>query len=459
MRGIAVADVGYTHTKLILFNEKLEILAERKISSSHPEGPPYKSNDPAPALAFFAKAIPELDAILPIDVIIPCGHGAAVVALDEKGELVLPAMDYNAEPPSDVIAAYQKIMPDFAESASPFLPMALMHGMQLFWMQQKWPDAFAKTKHILPWIQYMGYRLSGSLACEITSMCCQSHLMNVPESKLSSLVVNQGWAPFFAPIRPAWEEIGRLRPEFCGQGLKGEARVLTGVHDSSANFLRYLAGGKAHFTLVSTGTWSIAFDTDTKLEALIENLDTSANRDVLGRVVACSRFFGGREFDLLAGDSAKLEPSLDVAKSLIANGIMALPSFSSSPGPKPGTADQGKIIGAIKTPLERVTLASIYCAQMVSSQLDALYSSHDIILDGPFTQNPVLLSILASLRPKQKLWSSNLSNGTAAGAACLALMADGKLPQVDINMKLIEPEEIPSLAQYQAEWEKNSKPH
>ena len=84
-RGILVADVGYTHTKLILFNARLEMVAEEKISSGHTDGPPYPANDPETAMTFFRNRIAHFDSILPVDVIVPCGHGAAVVALDEQG--------------------------------------------------------------------------------------------------------------------------------------------------------------------------------------------------------------------------------------------------------------------------------------------------------------------------------------------------------------------------------------
>ncbi|MDP4822763.1 MAG: FGGY family carbohydrate kinase [Aestuariivirgaceae bacterium] len=452
-RGILVADVGYTHTKLALFNDRLELVAEEKIASRHPQGPPYPSNDPETAMAFFRERIVHFDTILPVDVIVPCGHGAAVVALDVEGKLVLPPMDYNARPPQRIIAEYERAMPAFAESASPFLPMALMHGMQLFWMSRDWPEAFARTHTIMPWIQYITYRLSGMKCVEITSMCCQSHLMNVPESRLSSLVEDQGWAPFFPPFAKAWQRVGVLDAAFRGAGLRGRAEVVAGIHDSSANFLRYLAGGRQHFSLVSTGTWSIAFDSDTRFEELKEDLDTSANRDVFGNLVSCSRFFGGKEFEILAGSSVSEIPRLETVGELITSKIFALPSFSDSAGPMPGTGDRGRIEGRSDiSALERISIASLYCAQMVSMQLDALKSRGDIIIDGPFSQNRVLLGVLAQLRAGQRIFASKLTNGTAAGAAVLALIENETIPAIPLTLDEIAPAGIAGLADYQREW-------
>lgn len=452
-RGILVADVGYTHTKLILFNDKLELVAEEKIASCHPEGPPYLSNDPETAMAFFRERIAHFDTILPVDVIVPCGHGAAVVALDAEGRLVLPPMDYNARPPQRIITEYERVMPGFAESASPFLPMALMHGMQLFWMSRDWPEAFARTRTIMPWIQYVTFRLSGAKCIEITSMCCQSHLMNVPESRLSSLVAGEGWAPFFPPFAKAWQRVGVLDDAFRGTGFRGQAEVVAGIHDSSANFLRYLAGGRKNFSLVSTGTWSIAFDTDTRLEELKEELDTSANRDVFGNLVSCSRFFGGKEFEIVAGSSISETPRVETVGELVAAKIFALPSFSDSAGPMPGTGDRGRIEGRAElSARERISLASLYCAQMVSMQLDALKSRGDIIIDGPFSQNRVLLGALAQLRAGQRIFASTITNGTAAGAAVLALIDNERLPAIPLELDEIAPAGIAGIEAYQREW-------
>jgi glycerol kinase len=138
---------------------------------------------------------------------------------------------------------------------------------------------------------------------------------------------------------------------------------------------------------------------------------------------------------------------------------MALPSFTDSGGPIPDSGGQGKIIGPLPDTGEaRASLASLYCALMVSESLDALHSKHAIIVDGPFSQNEVFLKLLASLRPGQSIYASHLRDGTATGAACLALMPDGLLTQADINMRDIAPSNI-ELANYQRDWKRKSIPH
>ena len=204
-RGIAVVDAGKTNTKVILFGADGKPVAERKVPSQNREGPPYRAIDPAPVRELCQKALPELDAILPIDVIVPCAHGAALACLAGDGTLALPIMDYTSEPPPEIIASYRRIEPPFSEVFGPLRPMALTHGLQLYWQQQSFAHDFEHIKTIVPWIQYVGFCLSGKLVTEISGMACQSHLMNIRDGGYSSLVKRMGWQPLFPLMARAWE--------------------------------------------------------------------------------------------------------------------------------------------------------------------------------------------------------------------------------------------------------------
>ena len=453
LRGIAVVDVGYTNTKIALFSARGELLAERKAPSLHLPAPPYKHIDPEPMVALCRQALPELDAMLPIDAIVPTAHGAAMACLDAEGGLALPVMDYTCEPPPEIVAEYEKIMPSFEEALCPLLPMAITHGLQLYWQQRMWPEAFAKVRTLLPWIQYVGFRLSGVPVIEISSMACQTHLLDIRAQGPSSTARKLGWDAHFPRRAKAWETIGPLKDEFRGTSFRGAGRVLGGVHDSTANFMRYVCAGLDRFTLVSTGTWSISFDPSTSVDVLDPTRDTNTNTDVLGRNVCCSRFFGGMEFAAVSGGAPAEAASLASVQALVTRGTYAVPSFTMTSGPVPESLGKGYVKGpAVEGAEERASLAALYCAHMVSEQLDAITSKDDIIVDGPFSQNPVLLAVLAALRPRQKVKASALRDGTTAGAAALAMIDDGKLPTIGIRMADVKAAEIDGLTAYQAAW-------
>jgi sugar (pentulose or hexulose) kinase len=454
-RGIAVADVGYTNTKLILFSDQLEVLAERKIVSPHRKGLNYGEIDTEPMLQFFAQELRELDRIAPIDAIVTSAHGACIAALDSDGALTVPLMDYMSEPPPEVVAAYTTACPSYSETYSPQLPVALLHAMQLFWQQHIFPKNFARTETILPLMQYVAHRLGGRSVTEISSMGCQTHLLDMHNFEPSSLARAEGWGSKFAPRAKAWETIGTLNPEFRGSAFNGKGAILTGIHDSNANYLRYLAAGIRDFTLLSTGTWIIGFDTGADVRGLDPAKDIVANVDVFGRRVASCRFFGGKEFEIVSGGADGSLASLQTVRNLVTAGVMALPSFTESGGPLPGTGNQGRITAELTSDVERASLASLYCALMVSESLDAIQSKADIIVDGPFAKNHVFLACLSALRPVQSVKASDLRDGTAAGAACLALMPDGVLPRIHIDMTDIAPAAI-DLATYQTQWRKEA---
>ena len=140
-------------------------------------------------------------------------------------------------------------------------------------------------------------------------------------------------------------------------------------------------------------------------------------------------------------------------QALVTRGTYAVPSFTMTSGPVPDSLGKGYVKGpAVESAEERASLAALYCAQMVSEQLDAITSKDDIIIDGPFSQNPVLLGVLAALRPRQKVMASTLRDGTTAGAAALAMIEDGKLPTIAIRMAEVAAAEIAGLGEYQAAW-------
>ena len=455
LRGIAVVDVGFTNTKIALFSPQGELLAEKKAPSLHLAAPPYKHIDPEPMVALCRAALPELDAMLPIDAIVPTAHGAAMACLDADGNLALPVMDYTSEPPRDIVADYEKIMPSFEEALCPLLPMTITHGLQLYWQQRMWPEAFAKVRTLLPWIQYVAFRLSGVPVTEISSMACQTHLLDIRAQAPSSTARRLGWDVLFPPMAKAWETIGTLKGEFRGTGFRGEARVLGGVHDSTANFMRYVCAGLDRFTLVSTGTWSISFDPSTSVDVLDPARDTNTNTDVLGRNVCCSRFFGGMEFAAVSSGAPAEAATVACVQELVRRGTFAVPSFTMTSGPVPESLGKGYVKGpAVESDEERASLAALYCAQMVSEQLDAITSKDEIIVDGPFSQNPVLLAVLAALRPAQKVKASALRDGTTAGAAALAMIDGGRLPSIGIRMAQVTAAEIKGLEEYHAAWRK-----
>lgn len=443
LRSIAVIDVGATNAKTVQFGPDLAVLAERSMAVRHLETLPYRQLDPEAVLDFARSSIREFDRTVPVDAIVPCTHGSALALLDMAGDLALPVMSYMAAMPDDIAGAYSEIEPPFTEVLAPTNPGALTLGRQLLWQEMRCPEAFASVRTILPYAQYIAFRLCGEAASEVSALGAQTHLWAPRQRGFSSLAKARGWAGRFAPIRGAGEVLGEAG-NLC---LKGRGEVLCGVHDSNANFLRYVS--ERPLVLLSTGTWVIAFDSAAPLDRLDGTRDQVSNTTVSGDPVACARFMGGEEYARVAGPSNGEAPDFARVAELIGQGVMALPSFTDMGGPVPGRGGKGRIAGTADLDAAgKASLAALYSAQMTALALERLGKTRKVVVDGPFGANRVFLGLLAALLPGRRVFVTSETRGTAAGAASLALGSDVPGPHL-IRVEAPAPE---GLGAYHARW-------
>ena len=446
---VVVFDVGKTHVKLLAIEPGGGRVIEALQTGNRPiDGPPYLHVDVEAIFAFLIEALAEFAARFEIEAIVPSAYGSTAALIDDDG-LVLPMMDYEAEPPDDIKEGYAAAAPAFEEVCCPINPGGLTLGRQLFWQSRQFPDQFARARWLLPAAQYWGWRLTGVVAAEVTSLGAQTQLWNPRGNNTSSLAAREGWTEKLPPLKKAWEELGPLKQSLA-QSTGCSAPLLVGIHDSNANYARYLAAGFERFTLISSGTWLITFSSDLPLDRLDPDRDMVSNTDLEGRPVACTRFMGGREFFELAGeDGLRASPTIDDVAKLVARGTMALPSFTDSGGPFPGTGGKGRIIGPPpEGPAERAALASLYVALMTAVDLDLLRSAGDVIVDGSFADNRAFTEILAALRPQQSILMSKAKDGTALGAALLW----GWPRTVSLDLEPEGMADIDGLAAYAGAW-------
>lgn len=420
---VVVFDVGKTHVKLLAIEPDGGRVIEALQTGNMPiDGPPYLHVDVDAIFAWMVEALTEFATRFDILAIVPSAYGSTAALIDDNG-LVLPMMDYEAEPPLEIQEAYAEAAPSFEEVCCPINPGGLTLARQLFWQSRCFGAEFERARWILPAAQYWGWRLSGVVASEVTSLGAQTQLWNPRSNAPSSLAVSEGWSKKLPPLRKAFEELGPLSQALAkpiGSGASPPL-VLVGIHDSNANYARYLAAGFECFTLISSGTWLITFCSDLPLDRLDPKRDMVSNTDLEGQPVACTRFMGGREFLELAGEGGlRAKARIDDVVKLIAQGTMALPSFTDSGGPFPGTGHRGRIVGPPpEGPGERAALASLYVALMMNVDLSLLASTGDVIIDGSFADNQVFTGLLAALRPGQSIATSKAKDGTALGAALL----------------------------------------
>jgi L-fuculokinase len=450
---VAVLEIGRTEVKLLAIGPDDVILSSRLAPNAMRTGEPYPHCDTEHLWRWMMAALADLGERFAIEAIVPTSYGASA-ALVGDAELVLPILDYEAEPPAAIAAAYAEIAPWFEECYCPIGPAGRTLGRQLFWQSRCFAEDFARVRWILPLPQYCAWGLCGVPASEVTSLGAETQLWNPRERRFSSLVEREGWEDKLPPLRNAWDVLGPLQFEVADKtGLPVETPVLCGIHDHSAVLARYLAAGLEDIALISTGARPIICNPSLPLERLEPLRDTASGTDLLGRPVAYARFMGGREYAVIAGSEARAaRPTVADVEALIERRVMALPSFARSGGPYPGTAGKGRISGSRpRSPEARAALASLYVALMASVGLDLLDARGRVIIDGSFADDPLFAALLAALRPGQPVAVSTEPNGRALSAALLVGWAARQTP-IKLALRPVEPAAISGLAAYAADW-------
>lgn len=423
---VAVLDVGKTNVKLSAVTPDGAILETLTVANTVINSGPWRHHDLAGLGDWVFSSLSEFAKRYRFTTFVSSGHGSGGVLVgtdpDAGDGTAMPMIDYEQMPPADIQRRYSTLAGSFLDRGSAVMHAATHLARQMFWMQQAEREAFDKAKWFLNLPQYWAWRLSGVAVSEATGLGAQSHLWNVAERRWAPIVGSQGWTHLMPPLAPAWQPIGRIRPELAERhGLPKDMRVLTGIHDSSANFYRYQASGLGDATVLSTGTWIVALSGRTPIDALDERRGMTLNSDVHGNPVGGILTMGGREFTHVAGADSQGDADPVVICRLISRGTMALPYFGDDDGLFPGSAGRGAIIGALPADAaERKALAVLYVALLTVECLDALGSTGRVVLDGSFLRDPLFAALVAALRPQGDTVCNPDNSGVASGAALLA---------------------------------------
>ncbi|MFM0501766.1 FGGY-family carbohydrate kinase [Paraburkholderia caffeinilytica] len=446
---VAVFDIGKTNLKLSLLDEDGTPLAESRRANHSVHASPYPFFDVDAIWDWLLNELTRLPEPHRIGSIITTTHGATVALLGEHG-LTLPVLDYEFTGVNEVDAAYASLRDDFGVTFSPALPAGLNVGRQLYWQSQRFPDAFARTRTIVPYPQYWAWRLSGIAAGEVTSWGCHTDLWDVTRGRLAPMVNKLGWQSLFPPLREAGATLGELLPDVAARtGLPADCRVVCGIHDSNASLVKHFYGvpsPQMPMNVISSGTWALVAGIGAPLSVLDPRRDMLANVDAWGRAVACARFMGGREFSVLSAGQADDCSQQDIA-TLVAQRTLALPSFAPLGGP--WSTRRGEIRGPQPASAqESYALATLYTTIVTDDCLTRLKSSGEIVIEGAFTANRHFAALLATLRPEQVVWVSEDRSGTTGGAYLLACQPS----TYNSPRSRALPYSIPGLSDYVSCW-------
>ena len=430
-RHIAVIDIGKTNAKLALvdLSTLTEIAVVTRPNIVQP-APPYPHYDVDGHWAFLLDALAQFHRDHRVDAISVTTHGACAALLDSTGALAAPILDYEHTYNAEVVADYDAIKPDFAQTGSPKLAGGLNIGAQLHWLFASDPTLKDRTAQIVTYPQYWGHRLTGVTATDVTSIGCHTDLWNPYEVTFSDLTAKLDIRDKIAPVRRPSDILGPILPEIAeATGLAPTTPVCVGIHDSNASLYPHVVTQKGPISVISTGTWVIVMSMKTgAAEALDPARDTLVNVNAREQAVASARFMGGREFELIQ-QGGQVNPTEQDVSAVLDECCMLLPSVEPSSGPFQGRQMQWHCGEPKVGTGQRSAALSFYLALMTGTCLQLVRGAGPTIVEGPFARNPEFLAMLHAVTARPVLTNAAVT-GTSIGAAML-FGDDGFSPQLD----------------------------
>lgn len=445
-RHIAVLDVGKTNAKLALVDGvSLAEIAVVTRPNTVLAGPPWPHFDLEGHWAFFLDNLAAFHESHGIDAISVTTHGASAVLLDTDGNLAAPMLDYEHDGPDTLATEYDAVRPPFSETGSPRLGMGLNLGAQLFWQFEADPALQDRVAHVLTYPQYWGFRLTGKMATDVTSLGCHTDLWNPWEAKFSSLVERLGLSDSLAPAHPSADVLGMVSDDIAARkSLSPDTPVVCGIHDSNASLLPHVLGRKGAFSVVSTGTWAVVMSVGGHGTPLDPDRDALVNVNALGQAVPSARFMGGREYEIIraGGDTDVTEAD---RAAVLENEIQLLPAVEPGSGP---FRDRDATWTALPDGQgQRMAALGFYLALMTKTCLDLVGADGPVIIEGPFARNREYLDMLATLHA-DGIEIAASATGTSVGAAML--FAERVPPPLTHK---VTPAQSNMLAHYAAVWQ------
>ncbi|PZX13786.1 sugar (pentulose or hexulose) kinase [Palleronia aestuarii] len=441
---IAVIDIGKTNAKLALIDAGTlsEIAVTTRPNKVLP-GPPWPHFDLEGHWTFLLDGLRDMHAAHGIDAISVTTHGASGVLLDAEGGLAAPMLDYEHDGPDAWAAEYDALRPSFAETGSPRLPQGLNLGAQFHYMLATDPGLAARIRHVVTYPQYWGFRLTGEVASDVTSLGCHTDLWNPWEVAPSPILGRLGLDGRLAPARKSTDILGPITADVARRtGLSPDTPVACGIHDSNASLYPHLLAREAPFAVVSTGTWVVAMAVGGTDDALDPARDTLVNVDARGGTVPSARFMGGREYEMIR-DGSEAEPG-EADRAAVLAGLYLLPTISGNTGPFPGR--RGGFTHDPPSEAARMLALSYYLALMTQTCLELIGARGRVIVEGPFASNRHYLDMLSALRPGE-VEATVSATGTSVGGALL--FAAGWTPP---PASPLEPSDPEALRRYAESW-------
>jgi sugar (pentulose or hexulose) kinase len=426
---IAIYDIGKTNKKIVLFNEDFKIVSEieeKFVEIQDDDG--FECDDIEHIESWIKESLSGLVSSDNYDLkaVNFTTYGATLVYLDENGKRLTPVYNY-LKPIDDKIceSLYKRYggRDEFCRrTASPALGM-LNSGLQPLWLRAAKPEVFARIKYILHFPQYLSYIITGKIYSEHTSIGCHTALWDFD---------NMNYHPW---IKVYGLNLPKPVPVETVDEVKIDSKTLKigiGIHDSSSSLAPYFSGRDGKFLLISTGTWCInmnPFNTE-KLTAGQLDKDCLCYMSITRQPVKSSRLFLGHLHEtVLKQISDHFRKPQDYYKKIKADNQLSsvLKSKFSSKKIFFQTGPYSRELKDYIDMYEFSTFEEAYHQLMnelgdltieaVNLVIPETDETENIYITGGFSKNELFQNIISMAYPTKSVYTSEIANGSALGAA------------------------------------------
>lgn len=498
--GIIVIDIGMTNKKVAVYDERLKQLdvAYRNfapVSVRDSLGNDVPAHDLDGMREWFASCIKEFASKYDIRALSVTTHGATAVFVGGDGKPCAPCVLYTYEPGKEFHDSFHALCGSGDElqrmTHSPRFDSMINLAKGIYFVRERFPKEFAAAETILNFPQYWTFLLTGKKCYEQTFLACHTYLWEQNKRAWSSVAEKLGItgkmpSDFVGPCSAA----GTVLPEVAEKlGLSAGVVVASGIHDSNASLLPYLAKGGGDFVLNSTGTWCVLMHPDASGNSAVMGEDDIGkavffNRSALDKPVKTAIFLGGLEVDSYvkifrrenSTDAFPCATMEDVRDVLRRKSDFVLPEIVRGSGQFPssraGISEGGKffpyesILGGSAVPGiladERRFWAALVVSMVIQTETAlrrvALKDGTAVFTEGGFRKNALYNTLLASVMRKNDFFITGISEATAAGSAMCALTAltGVSLSELGKNIPIektrIMPDDAGDYESYKQEW-------
>jgi len=447
---IAVFDIGKTNKKFLLFDSLLNLVhqEEQKFTEIRDEEG-FECDDLRKIETWMKETMSDVLSRdeYRIKALNFTTYGASLVHIDKSGIPLTPVYNYLKPMPEDVIEGFYERyggMEEFCRNtASPKLGM-LNSGLQALWLKRKRPEVFSRVSDILHFPQYLSFIFTGKRVSEFTSIGCHTAMWDFDRHVYHPWLTDENiHLPGPVPNSTVFDAVVSNRVIKAG----------IGIHDSSASLVPYFKASNEGFILMSTGTWCITMNPFNPEPLTADQLrkDTLCYLSINQQQVKSSRFFLGHIHDVNAeylsahyGVPADQYKKVKADRQIMSGFRHDKAGFSFfrnglAPDFIDRTADLNKFSGFGEAYHRFMYDLVNLCMESFALIVPAEDRTGIVYISGGFARNEIFTQLLASRMPDKKVYTSEVDNSTALGAAMVVWEeAFGtRMPSVDIGLKLV----------------------